>query len=235
VTVASPATQASVLIVDDNVEDRLVLAEMITRLGYIPNFVADGEKALAAIASTPVEVIITELVLPRTDGFTLLKALLDRGDPTPVIVLTAYGDNRIHRMVFNELRARWVVPKPADMYILRVLLKETLRIAEPASESEGPSGIGSPGSPFPCDILPVAGPILSGGRHENSWTRWNAAFTKAFEEQFEATVHHLKSRFGVSDELASEYAQAAWERGWAFREQLRDPGLLVPWIKIDCA
>jgi RNA polymerase sigma factor (sigma-70 family) len=54
-------------------------------------------------------------------------------------------------------------------------------------------------------------------------------YAKAFETGFPATRRFLLSR-GAAVEEAEEIAQAAWARGWEFRDQLRDPGLVGFWV-----
>jgi len=54
-------------------------------------------------------------------------------------------------------------------------------------------------------------------------------YATAFETGFPATRRFLLSR-GAAIEEAEEIAQAAWARGWEFREQLRDPGLVGFWV-----
>ena len=55
------------------------------------------------------------------------------------------------------------------------------------------------------------------------------AYANAFENGFGATCRFLVSRGAPLDE-AEEIAQAAWVRGWEYREQLRDPGLVGFWV-----
>jgi RNA polymerase sigma factor (sigma-70 family) len=54
-------------------------------------------------------------------------------------------------------------------------------------------------------------------------------YANAFETGFPATRRFLLSR-GAAVEEAEEIAQAAWARGWEFRDQLRDPGLVGFWV-----
>jgi len=54
-------------------------------------------------------------------------------------------------------------------------------------------------------------------------------YAKAFETGFPATRRFLLSR-GAAVEEAEEIAQAAWVRGWEFRDQLRDPDLVGFWV-----
>jgi RNA polymerase sigma factor (sigma-70 family) len=54
-------------------------------------------------------------------------------------------------------------------------------------------------------------------------------YAKAFEAGYPATRRFLLSR-GAAVEEAEEIAQAAWARGWEFKDQLRDPGLVGFWV-----
>ena len=54
-------------------------------------------------------------------------------------------------------------------------------------------------------------------------------YAEAFENGFPATRRFLLSR-GAALEEAEEIAQAAWVRGWEYRDQLRDPGLVGFWV-----
>jgi RNA polymerase sigma factor (sigma-70 family) len=54
-------------------------------------------------------------------------------------------------------------------------------------------------------------------------------YSEAFETGYGATRRFLLSR-GAPLEEAEEIAQAAWARGWEFRDQLRDPGLVSYWV-----
>ena len=51
----------------------------------------DGQEALDLQAEQPADVILTDLMMPRMDGFELLRKLEERGDRTPTIVLTGFG------------------------------------------------------------------------------------------------------------------------------------------------
>ncbi|KFN43787.1 response regulator [Arenimonas oryziterrae] len=52
----------------------------------------DGEALLAALDATPVDVILSDIRMPGTDGFVLLQRLRERGDATPVILLTTFDE-----------------------------------------------------------------------------------------------------------------------------------------------
>ena len=56
-----------------------------------------------------------------------------------------------------------------------------------------------------------------------------AEYAEAFENGYGSTRRFLLSR-GAGLEEADEIAQAAWARGWEYREQLRDPSLVGYWV-----
>jgi nitrogen regulation protein NR(I) len=82
---------AHVLIVDDEMNIRRVLAAMLKREGYEATTSADGEQALAVLAKTPVDVVVTDLIMPRMGGMDLLKRVAADFPDVPVIVITAHG------------------------------------------------------------------------------------------------------------------------------------------------
>jgi two-component system response regulator AtoC len=69
---------AHVLIVDDELNIRRVLAAMLKRDGYEVTTAADGEQALAVLQRSPVHVVVTDLVMPRLGGMQLLERALRR-------------------------------------------------------------------------------------------------------------------------------------------------------------
>jgi nitrogen regulation protein NR(I) len=80
-----------VLIVDDELNIRRVLAAMLKREGYDVTTAADGEQALAVLQKTQVHVVVTDLVMPRLGGLDLLRRASADFPDVPVIVITAHG------------------------------------------------------------------------------------------------------------------------------------------------
>ncbi|WP_242360706.1 sigma-54 dependent transcriptional regulator [Anaeromyxobacter sp. SG17] len=82
---------AHVLIVDDEVNIRRVLAAMLKREGYEVTTAADGEQALGVLHKTPVHVVVTDLVMPKLGGMDLLRRVGADFPDVPVIMITAHG------------------------------------------------------------------------------------------------------------------------------------------------
>jgi nitrogen regulation protein NR(I) len=82
---------AHVLIVDDELNIRRVLAALLRREGHEVSTAGDGEQALAVLQRAPVHVVVTDLVMPRMGGMDLLKRVSVEFPDIPVIVITAHG------------------------------------------------------------------------------------------------------------------------------------------------
>ena len=114
--VQTPAA-ARVLIVDDDPLERQSLSAKVSSLGYAIETAEDGEEALDKLSSSVIDVIITDLMMPKMDGSQLLQELLTRGDLTPTIVLTSLGSVDKAVSIVKDLRAFWYMEKPAQISI----------------------------------------------------------------------------------------------------------------------
>jgi DNA-binding NarL/FixJ family response regulator len=69
------------------------LSRLLADLGFeIALESADAERLLAALPQRPVDVIVSDIRMPGLGGFGLIRALRERGDATPVILLTTFDD-----------------------------------------------------------------------------------------------------------------------------------------------
>src|SRR5258708_5101709 len=96
-----------VLIVDDEEEVRTDLTHALTAQGFDVATADDGEQALQKLESWSPDVIITDLVMPRLDGFELMRTLRGRGNVIPAIVLTGFGSVEKALSVIRDLDAYW--------------------------------------------------------------------------------------------------------------------------------
>jgi DNA-binding NtrC family response regulator len=128
--------QSGVLIVDDDASQRVDLAEMLTSFGYTAVTASDGREALECLAHNPPGVILTDLMMPRMDGFELLKELANRGDRTPAIVLTGLGTMDQAVSVVHDLRAFWFLEKPVQPAVLRTLVDRAMQQTRLQEETE---------------------------------------------------------------------------------------------------
>ncbi len=132
VTVVNQASRESpsVLIVEDDDSIRKLLGVALRRAGYDVALAADGLEALERIAEATPDLVISDVMMPRMDGFELLSRL--RGDEVtreiPVILLTARGDAG-DAIVALDCGADDYVAKPFD--VAELLARVRGKIARP--------------------------------------------------------------------------------------------------------
>ncbi len=89
-----PAPPASVLVVDDTVENLRLLASMLEQHGYEVRPVTNGRQAIQAVEHAPPDLILLDVTMPEMDGFEVCRRLRarERSKDVPVIFLTALTD-----------------------------------------------------------------------------------------------------------------------------------------------
>ncbi len=113
-----------------------MLAQMTEALGFAVTTASDGEEALAQHRAQAADVILTDLMMPKMDGFELLKTLESSGDRTPAIVLTGVGGIEQGISVVHDLKAFWFLEKPVRPDILRALLERAVTQKHLIDETE---------------------------------------------------------------------------------------------------
>ncbi|HEX4228583.1 MAG TPA: sigma-54 dependent transcriptional regulator [Bryobacteraceae bacterium] len=126
----------NVLIVDDEESQRAPLAAMISAWGFSVETASDGQEALEKLNAHSAHVIITDLMMPRMDGFELMKRLGTDGNMPPAIVLTAFGNIETAIQTIHDLGAFWFLEKPIQPSALRVLLERAASQSQLAEETE---------------------------------------------------------------------------------------------------
>ena len=130
------SSAARILIVDDDSRERLTISTITAAFGYLTEIAADGEQALEKLGVQPFDAIVTDLMMPRLDGFGLLRQLLERGDLTPAIVLTAFGSMDKAISIVHDLHAFWFLEKPAQSAALATLLERAIRYKHLLTETQ---------------------------------------------------------------------------------------------------
>ncbi len=117
----------SVLIVDDDPTQRRLLQAVIEKQGYRVETAESGDAALDRVASSPVDVMLLDLIMPGMDGMETLDAVKKRLPDLPVIVLTASGGIET---VVSAMRAGAVdfFVKPASPERIAVSIRNALKV-----------------------------------------------------------------------------------------------------------
>ena len=128
--------QSRLLVVDDDPDVRDSLRRALGYAGYAVATAANGADALASVSRSPVDLIILDVLMPMLDGFDTCRALRERGNATPVIVLTA-RDAVDDRVAGLEAGADDYLVKPFALRELLARVNALLRRAQPVRDVLG--------------------------------------------------------------------------------------------------
>ncbi len=126
-TKSEPAKTVSILAIEDDVSVRTLLEKSLSARGYRVVVVKDGLEGLHKLEQQRPDLIIVDIMMPRLDGMTFVKAIKSHSDtkPIPVIFLTAKNDPRSMIDGIN-VGARFYVTKPFQMNELIVKIEKAL-------------------------------------------------------------------------------------------------------------
>ena len=114
------------LIIDDDVDLARMLSEYLAPEGVELSTANSGSQGLALARSQEFDLIILDVMLPGLSGFDVLKQYRESGGKTPVLMLTARGDD-VDRIVGLEMGADDYLPKPFNPRELLARVKAVLR------------------------------------------------------------------------------------------------------------
>jgi CheY-like chemotaxis protein len=128
----------TVLIVDDEPVNRLVLARMVEHFGAHPLEAASGAEALELLGARPVDLVLLDIHMPQMSGIQTLERL--RSEPGPncdVPVVAVTGDTSRHRREYVALGFDDYANKPISLAAVQVMLcaQRSTAAAAPALRS----------------------------------------------------------------------------------------------------
>jgi DNA-binding response OmpR family regulator len=129
-----------VLVVEDDNKIASFVVKGLKQNGFAVDRCADGEEALVFARSTPFDVAVVDVMLPKLDGLNLIQKMRQEGIRTPVLILSAKAsvDDRVRGLqaggddyltkpfAFSELLAR-----------IQALIRRSSNVAEPTKLSVG--------------------------------------------------------------------------------------------------
>lgn len=128
------------LVVDDDPKLRELLRRYLSENQFEVSVAPDGAAMGRLMLREPFDIVILDLMLPGEDGLSILRRLRAANDRTPVIMLTAKGDD-VDRIVGLEVGADDYLPKPFNPRELLARIHAVLR-RRPAAEAPGaPSAV----------------------------------------------------------------------------------------------
>jgi DNA-binding response OmpR family regulator len=112
--VTGPGDAVIVLAVDDDPAILELLKLTLTDEGFTVASARNGAEALVSYDEVRPDVIVLDLEMPVMDGRTFYRELRERGNATPVLLVSAHGA----RAALRELGAEGAIEKPFDPYAL---------------------------------------------------------------------------------------------------------------------
>src|SRR5579859_3689305 len=119
------ASKGRILIVDDEVNARTALAELLREEGYSVETAADGFKALPKLEELEPDLVLTDLKMPGLDGLELMKKVRERDPECVVVLMTAFGAVETAVKAMREGASDYIT-KPVNMEELVLVLAREL-------------------------------------------------------------------------------------------------------------
>ena len=126
-----------ILIVDDEVRMRRVIADYLRIKGYETAEAGDGVQALALFDETHPDLVLLDVMMPRMDGWEVCRRLRSKST-VPIIMLTARGQEEDELQGFS-LGADEYIAKPFSLKILLARIEAVFRRGQPAAVSSAPT------------------------------------------------------------------------------------------------
>ena len=139
-----------ILIAEDDRELRQLFQHVLTKNGYAVTGVSNGEEAMDAIDAGYYDLIISDIMMPKIDGYQLVRALREAGLTIPVMMITAKDAFDDMRMGFLSGSDDYMV-KPVNVNEMVLRVGALLRRAQLANERRQVIG----NTVLECDSLSV--------------------------------------------------------------------------------
>lgn len=119
----------SILVADDDPGIGRTLAEMLETDGCRVEVANDGEQALAMLAARPFDLVLSDVVMPKMDGYELYLQVRESYPNTPVLMMTAFHYDKDHIIKRSRMEGLEgvIFKKPVDPDRLRQVIAESVR------------------------------------------------------------------------------------------------------------
>lgn len=123
-----------ILFAEDERDLNHIITKKLTSQGYSVDSVYDGEEAIDILSYTDYDAVILDIMMPKADGFAVLRALRSKGKNTPVLFLTA-RDSVQDRVAGLDSGANDYLVKPFSVEELLARIRAMTRTAFGVSDS----------------------------------------------------------------------------------------------------
>ena len=139
-----------ILVAEDDRELRQLFSHVLIKNGYTVKGAANGQEALDALDADYFDLIISDIMMPVMDGYTLVRQLREAGNTTPVLMITA-------KDAFDDMKQGFLsgtddyMIKPINVNEMLLRVQALLRRAQMINERRQTIG----GTVLECDSLTV--------------------------------------------------------------------------------
>ena len=127
-------SELSVLVVDDNDINRLVLNASLNKLNIHPDFAVDGQDAVLKCKQKPYDLIFMDCIMPILDGFEATKQLREQKicptNKTYIVALTANTSSQ-DKLACKQAGMDMFISKPFKMYSLELAVASAIKTVKP--------------------------------------------------------------------------------------------------------
>lgn len=124
-----------ILVVEDELDLNRFVSSSLRSSGYEVASCFDGAEAIERLENEKFDLLLTDVMMPKTDGFELVRSLRANGNGMPVVFMTA-RDDKASEMLGYDLGIDEYVTKPFDIDVLKLKIKAILRRARIETEKE---------------------------------------------------------------------------------------------------
>lgn len=118
-----------ILVAEDDAELQQLFCRVLTRHGFTVTGVSDGVAALEVLERDYIDLIVSDIMMPRMDGYTLVQGLREAGNTTPVLMITAKDSFQDMQFGFLSGADDYMV-KPVNVNELILRINALLRRAQ---------------------------------------------------------------------------------------------------------
>jgi len=228
-----------ILIIEDDADISGLLEIHLSDMGYAIDRCANGNAGLDKAISETYSLIVLDIMLPGLDGFDICRTLRNKGNQTPILMLTARSEE-IDKVVGLEIGADDYLTKPFSIRELTARVKAILRrvsiTVERGNDERGfvletddfyldvdrrlvkVKGESKELSPKEFDLL-----VLLSSNHGKTYTRpqllslvWGYEFD-GFEHTVNSHINRLRSKIEL-DQQNPEFVLTTWGVGYRFKD-----------------
>ncbi len=162
-TAPAPATNGKLLVVEDDPGIQKMIADYFRHNGYEVVTASDGEAGIRSALDDRPDALILDVMLPKTDGFSVCRHIRERNPSLPILILTA-KDDVVDKVLGLEMGADDYITKPFSLRELEARVKSVLRRMR-AKSNEGDEAEQAPILRGGLRIDPNRREVTINGRH----------------------------------------------------------------------